>query len=231
MQIKINGALYECDRMVTHIHDFEWDMRDNVELFMQMTHAEADAIFVSGIAWSYLLDDGTEIDQSDYCVAGRIIDYRNGRIGVYMGQKTEAEHMEDKAAEDLPIIQKALPSLNDEDAIKLIGYFPEWESGIEVEAGARLQYASALWRVITGHTTQVGWEPDIAPSLFERVAPPSEEGTIDNPIHYAVGMEITEGLYYLEDDIEYLCIRSSGAPLYNPLSELVGIYVEVVSNG
>ena len=40
-------------------------------------------------------------------------------------------------------------------------------------------------------------------------------------------MELTEGLYYSQNGIVYLCIRSSGQPVYHALSDLVGLYVEV----
>lgn len=229
--LKIGGQEFELEQLYSVLSDAEWQNRNAYFAKIRSDYETVKSLFVDGVVWSTYADGKEEEDRSDYCIAGKIIDYRDGRIGVYMGKKTEAEQMEDKVAEDLPIIQKALPSLSDEDALKLTDYFPAWAPGIEVEAGERLQHNAWLWRVITVHTTQVGWEPDAAPSLFERLPDPSEEGTIDNPIHYAVGMEIFEGKYYLDGEIEYLCFRSSGAPLYNALSELVGIYVEVVSNG
>jgi hypothetical protein len=42
-------------------------------------------------------------------------------------------------------------------------------------------------------------------------------------------MELTEGLYYIEYDVVYLCIRSSGQPVYHELNALVGLYVEVAA--
>ena len=40
-------------------------------------------------------------------------------------------------------------------------------------------------------------------------------------------MELFEGLYYSQDGVTYLCIRSTGIPVYNNLADLVHIYVEV----
>lgn len=37
-------------------------------------------------------------------------------------------------------------------------------------------------------------------------------------------------MYYTQDDLTYLCIRSTGVPVYNDLAELVGIYVELAFN-
>lgn len=42
-------------------------------------------------------------------------------------------------------------------------------------------------------------------------------------------MEIFNGKYYTQDGVLYLCTRDSGQALTHNLSELVGLYVEVVS--
>jgi hypothetical protein len=38
---------------------------------------------------------------------------------------------------------------------------------------------------------------------------------------------LVNGLYYTQNDRTYLCIRSTGVPVYNDLAELVDIYVEL----
>lgn len=48
-----------------------------------------------------------------------------------------------------------------------------------------------------------------------------------DPIPYSGNMNLTAGLYYIQDDVIYLCNRNTGQPVYNALSELVGLYVEV----
>ena len=40
-------------------------------------------------------------------------------------------------------------------------------------------------------------------------------------------MALTAGLYYVQDYVIYLCTRDTGNPVYNPLAELVGLYVEL----
>ena len=39
-------------------------------------------------------------------------------------------------------------------------------------------------------------------------------------------MALTAGLYYVQDGKVYKCTRDTVSPVYNPLSALVGIYVE-----
>lgn len=42
-------------------------------------------------------------------------------------------------------------------------------------------------------------------------------------------MELEEEKYYSQDGVTYLCTRDTGIPVYNPLADLVGIYVEVAA--
>ena len=55
----------------------------------------------------------------------------------------------------------------------------------------------------------------------------AHSGTQDDPIPYNGNMALTEGLYYTQSGVTYLCNRSTGQPVYNALAELVGLYVEV----
>ena len=42
-------------------------------------------------------------------------------------------------------------------------------------------------------------------------------------------MALVSGKYYSQDGVTYLCNRDTVNPVYNPLRELVGIYVEIVN--
>lgn len=75
------------------IADRAWDGRDSKTITLEMTHAEADELFVDGAEWSIKDADGTEYDNSDYCIAGDIIDHRDGTISVKMGKSTDLEDL------------------------------------------------------------------------------------------------------------------------------------------
>lgn len=131
----------------------------------------------------------------------------------------------------LAMVQAA--DLPDEQAADLPALFPTWASkiGESVTAGERLYYDGRLWKVLQNHTVQADWTPTVATSLFTEVAQQqgdAEVGTLDNPIPYSGNMELEEGKYYSQDGVTYLCIRSTGTPVYHPLAQLVGLYVEVV---
>ena len=119
--------------------------------------------------------------------------------------------------------------LPDEKAATVPALFPAWADkiGEAVAVGERLYYDGRLWKVLQAHTVQAGWTPDVTPSLFAEVAADQDQGTQENPIPYNGNMELEEGKYYSQDGVTYLCIRSTGVPVYNALRDLVGIYVQV----
>ena len=61
-----------------------------------------------------------------------------------------------------------LPDLTDEQALEMPLLFPKWQVGKEYVVGDRVLYLGALYKVLQAHTSQPGWEPDIAPSLFAK---------------------------------------------------------------
>ena len=124
------------------------------------------------------------------------------------------------------IIEGAVQSLPDSEALEAITLHPEWASGQECPAGYKVKRNGRLWRCIQSHTSQEGWEPENAHSLWEGIDE-THSGTIADPIPYEGNMALTAGLYYSQGGRVYLCNRDTVSPVYNPLSALVGIYVEL----
>lgn len=73
-----------------------------------------------------------------------------------------------------PIIEKAMQSLSEEDALEAVTLYPKWESGVQYEVGHRVRYNDILYRVLQAHTSQDNWTPDVAVSLYARVLIPDE---------------------------------------------------------
>lgn len=126
-----------------------------------------------------------------------------------------------------PIIEQAMQSIDGNDALTAKMLYPEWAVGVACSVGFKVQYGGKLYRVITAHTTQADWTPDISVSLFE-VVNESHEGTLEDPIPYNGNMALVSGKYYIQSGVIYLCTRDTVNPVYNALSELVGLFVEVV---
>ena len=61
-----------------------------------------------------------------------------------------------------------LPNLSDEQALQVPLMFPKWQAGKEYVVGDRVLYLGVLYKVLQAHTSQAGWEPNIAPSLFAK---------------------------------------------------------------
>lgn len=120
--------------------------------------------------------------------------------------------------------------VDDQTALRMIAFYPDWEDGKAYAAGDKLVSGGKLYKVLQAHTSQSTWVPGAAgtESLYARI---DEEhaGTKYDPIPYEGNMALENGKYYTQSDVLYRCTRDTGNPVYNTLAELVGIYVEVVT--
>ena len=87
-------------------------------------------------------------------------------------EPTEEEQMIEqtgKAMEMLSVdLSSLLVNLTDEQALQVPLMFPKWQAGKAYVVGDRVLYLGVLYKVLQAHTSQAGWEPDIAPSLFAK---------------------------------------------------------------
>lgn len=119
--------------------------------------------------------------------------------------------------------------VDDNTALRMREFYPDWAPDVAYTAGFKVQYGGKLWRAIITHTSQPGWEPSIdTASMWEQINE-THSGSPDDPIPYEGNMALTEGLHYTQNYIIYRCTRSTVNPVYQPLTELVGIYVEEVN--
>ena len=116
-------------------------------------------------------------------------------------------------------------AVDDNTALRMVAFYPEWAENAEYTAEYKVQRNGKLWRCIQAHTSQAGWEPENAASLWTEICE-SHAGTLEDPIPYSGNMALESGKYYMQDGKVYRCIRDAGNPVYNALSELVGLYVE-----
>lgn len=119
-------------------------------------------------------------------------------------------------------------TVDDQTALRMMDYYPAFAPGMTVSTGDKLTYGGKLYRVITGHTTQADWTPDVTASLFVRIDE-EHDGSEFDPIPYDGNMALENGKYYTQGGVTYICTRETGTAVYQALSELVGLYVEVVT--
>lgn len=81
-----------------------------------------------------------------------------------------------KARELRAIIEKAMTetaSLTEAEAISATCLYPKWNgNGVAYIKGQRVQDDGVLYTVLQNHTSQAGWKPTAAPSLFAKVLIP-----------------------------------------------------------
>ena len=123
------------------------------------------------------------------------------------------------------IIETAVQSLPDSEALEAVTLYPDWAAGQDYPEGFKAQRGGALYKVLQSHVSQTGWEPENAPSLWTEICE-SHAGTLTDPIPYSGNMALEAGKYYSQSGVVYLCTRDTVNPVYSALADLVGIYVE-----
>lgn len=120
-------------------------------------------------------------------------------------------------------ISMAKALMSDKQALNCISVFDAWESfiGGSMEKGQRFKYQGELWKAINNIDVVLEHQyPSIdTAALYSRIDE-SHEGTLEDPIPYSQMMEVFKDKYYIEDGIIYLCIESSGQPLYASCKDL-----------
>ena len=263
--VKVNNTEYPA--AVNGVgNDRTWDGRDTKTVTLTMTHEEVAALLPDNTPWSIVQRDMVDVldeqdqptgetkevineyDNSEYSLAGDIIDHRNGTVSIKMGKPTESELSKatvtalvgqsitpQRAARLRPVIEAAATSLSDGEAVAAVELFPKWEYPHDYVVGNRVSDGGKLYKCQQAHTSQTDWNPAATPALWV-VIDATHAGTQDDPIPASRGMEYEYGKYYLdsEDGKTYKCERTGEAAggkivlQYLP-HELVGHYFVEVS--
>lgn len=122
-------------------------------------------------------------------------------------------------------------TVDDQTALRMAAFYPEWNCliGQTVDkAEYKFQHNGKLYKTIpANHTFQADWVPGVGTeSIYVRIDE-AHDGSKYDPIPYSGNMALEAGKYYSQSGKTYLCNRDTVNPVYNALSELVGLYVEV----
>lgn len=122
-------------------------------------------------------------------------------------------------------------TVDDNTALRMKDFYPTFESviGQTVRQGFKFTHGGKLWKTEQPEMTiQENYLPGVGTeSLYSEVCE-THAGTLEDPIPYSGNMALESGKYYSQDNKVYRCTRDTGNPVYNALSELVGLYVEEV---
>ena len=89
-----------------------------------------------------------------------------------------AERSRPMTAEEVTVLlikqQVNTLDVDNNTALRMLEFYPEWAAGQAYTAGYKVQYGGKLWRCLQAHTSQTGWEPENAASLWAKVLIPDE---------------------------------------------------------
>lgn len=73
------------------------------------------------------------------------------------------------------LVELAAQSLEPADALEGVELFPTWKTDTAYEVGYKVRHGGILYACLQAHTSQAGWEPGVAPSLWAKVLIPDPD--------------------------------------------------------
>lgn len=124
----------------------------------------------------------------------------------------------------------ARTDISDAEALDRAIVIYDWATyfGKTLNAGQCVVHEDKVYRVRQTHGVLEAYPPSLDTAALYEVIVLTATGTVDDPITYTPPMEIFEGKYYVQDGVKYLCTRNSGTALSHNLSDLVGIYCDII---
>ena len=125
-------------------------------------------------------------------------------------------------------------ALTDAQALTCKLIYQQWSNliGTTATPGQRFLHGDTLFKVrsdAAAHTFSREWEPGVTTASLYEAIDEEHTGTIDDPIPFVQPMEIFKDKYYSQFGKVYLGTRDSGQPLAFDLADLVGLYVQEVT--
>ena len=73
------------------------------------------------------------------------------------------------------LLELAAQSLQPADALEGVELFPTWKTDTAYDVGYKVRHDGILYACLQAHTSQAGWEPGVAPSLWAKVLIPDPD--------------------------------------------------------
>ena len=130
------------------------------------------------------------------------------------------------------VAQMQAQSLEDAQALTVKVIYPQWLEiiGQTVKLGHKFQHNDVLYKTIQDNLLiQEQYIPGEGTESLYAVIDETHAGTQEDPIPYNGNMALENGKYYSQDGVIYLCNRDTEIPVYQDLKDLVGLYVEKVT--
>lgn len=130
------------------------------------------------------------------------------------------------------VAQMQAQSLDDAQALTVKAIYPQWLEiiGQTVKLGHKFQHNDVLYKTIQDNLLiQEQYIPGEGTESLYAVIDETHAGSQEDPIPYEGNMALENGKYYVQDSVIYLCNRDTEIPVYQDLKDLVGLYVEKVT--
>lgn len=168
-----------------------------------------------------------------YTVFYRTEIYTGQIYGVMMyKQETLPEVQSEIQQAAILVARMQAQSLDDAQALTVKAIYPQWQEiiGQTVALGVKFQHGEKLYKTIQDSLLiQEQYIPGEGTESLYAVIDETHAGTQEDPIPYDGNMALENGKYYSQDGVIYLCNRDTEIPVYQELKDLVGIYVEAVT--
>lgn len=129
-----------------------------------------------------------------------------------------------KLNELIGVIKPMTTTADDNTAVKGMELYEAWKPDTTYKVGDRRRYGGVLHKCISDHTSQTGWRPGQDTASLWTAIDVTHAGTLEDPIPFALNMEVFKDKYYSWQGKAYLCTRDSGQALQNPPGQLIGHY-------
>lgn len=160
--------------------------------------------------------------------------YTGQIYGVMMyKQETLPEAQSQMVQAAVLVAQMQAQELDDSQALTVKAIYPQWAEviGQTVKQGFKFLCNDILFKVIQpdGLIIQEQYIPGEGTESLYAVINETNAGAQEDPIPYNGNMALENGKHYSQDGVIYLCNRDTEIPVYQALKELVGLYVEAVT--
>lgn len=166
-----------------------------------------------------VIDEVPEYDlENEYLAISGYTEKENVIIINYEVREIIKTKQQLKTDDQLRCLKMFAETLSDEQALKVPLIFDEFETGKGYEVGKRILYQDVLYKVITSHTSQETWTPDVSPSLFAPIINETIDGSIpewkqpDSTNAYMTG----DRVIFEDKEYESLVDNNVWSPSANP---------------
>lgn len=159
------------------------------------------------------------------------IDFAEKQFRLYEIEESRRPLTESEVSRMLITQQINTLIVDDNTALRMKTFYPAFTDivGQKVKQDFKFTYADKLWRVEQPELTiEKHFAPGIGTESLYSEVNETHSGTLDDPIPYDGNMALVGGKYYIQSGVIYLCTRDTINPVYQPLADLVSLFVEVV---